>query len=70
MVKEKGTVLVVDDEVYIREILKLTLEDAGYACVTVGSAEAAITALAVQEFDIALTDIRMPGKHPLRVPVK
>jgi putative two-component system response regulator len=63
MTKNKGRVLIVDDEVYIREILKSTLEDAGYECVTVGSAEAALTALASQEFDIAFTDIRMPGKQ-------
>ncbi len=63
MTKSKGQVLIVDDEVYIREILKSTLEDAGYECVTVGSAEAAITALAAQQFDLAFTDIRMPGKQ-------
>ena len=67
MVKEKGTILVVDDEVYIREILKSTLEDAGYECVTVESAEAAITALEAQEFDIAFTDIRMPGKQGIEL---
>jgi response regulator RpfG family c-di-GMP phosphodiesterase len=62
MTKNRGQVLIVDDEVYIQEILKSTLEDAGYDCVTVGSAEAALTALGSQEFDIAFTDIRMPGK--------
>jgi len=63
MNKDKGQVLVVDDEVYIQEILKSTLEDSGFECVTVGSAEAALTALASQSFDIAFTDIRMPGKQ-------
>jgi putative two-component system response regulator len=63
MIKNKGQILVVDDEVYIREILKSTLEEAGYNCVTVGSAEAALTALVSQKFDIAFTDIRMPGKQ-------
>jgi putative two-component system response regulator len=63
MSKNRGQVLIVDDEVYIQEILKSTLEDADYDCVTVGSAEAALTALQVQEFDIAFTDIRMPGKQ-------
>jgi putative two-component system response regulator len=58
----KGRVLVVDDEIYIQEILKSTLEDAGYECVTTCNAEEALVALASQSFDIALTDIRMPGK--------
>ena len=67
MIKNKGQVLVVDDEVYIREILKSTFDGAGYECVTVGSAEAALTALASQEFDIAFTDIRMPGKQGMEL---
>jgi response regulator RpfG family c-di-GMP phosphodiesterase len=63
MSKNKAQILVVDDEVYIREILKSTLEDAGYECVAVSNAESAFTALASQNFDIALSDIRMPGKQ-------
>ncbi|MBN1570532.1 MAG: response regulator [Acidobacteria bacterium] len=63
MTRNKARVLIVDDEIYIREILKSTLDDAGYECDTVGSAEAALTALAAQAFDIAFVDIRMPGKQ-------
>jgi putative two-component system response regulator len=63
MSKSKGQVLIVDDEIYIQEILKATLEDAGFECVTVSNAEAALSALASQNFDIAFTDIRMPGKQ-------
>ena len=32
MIKNKGRVLIVDDEIYIREILKSTLEEAAYEC--------------------------------------
>jgi putative two-component system response regulator len=63
MSKNKGTVLVVDDELYIQEILKSTLEDAGFECFTVGNAADAISALGSRSFDIAFTDIRMPGKQ-------
>jgi putative two-component system response regulator len=63
MSKSKGQVLIVDDEIYIQEILKATLEDAGFECVTVSNAEAALSALASQNFDMAFTDIRMPGKQ-------
>jgi putative two-component system response regulator len=63
MDKSKGKILVVDDEIYIQEILKSCLEDAGFECVTVGDAKAALSALASQSFDIAFTDIRMPGKQ-------
>lgn len=63
MKKNKGQVLVVDDEIYIQEILKATLEDAGFECVVASNAESALAALASQSFDLAFTDIRMPGKQ-------
>jgi putative two-component system response regulator len=63
MDKNKGQVLVVDDELYIQEILKSTLEDAGFECVAVSNADAALSALASQSFDMAFADIRMPGKQ-------
>jgi putative two-component system response regulator len=63
MDSNKGQVLVVDDEVYIQEILKSTLEDAGFECVAVSDAGAALSALATRNFDMAFTDIRMPGKQ-------
>ncbi len=67
MSKEKGRILIVDDEVYIQEILKTTLEDAGFECVAVGDADAAVAALASQNFDLAFTDIRMPGKQGMEL---
>jgi putative two-component system response regulator len=63
MNKNKGQVLIVDDEIYIQEILKATLEDAGFNCVTAGNAESALSVLASKNFDLAFTDIRMPGKQ-------
>lgn len=62
MDRDKGRVLIVDDEIYIQEVLKATLEEAGYQCACVGTAEDAQAALASQHFDISFTDIRMPGK--------
>ncbi len=63
MDKNKGQILIVDDEVYIQEILKSTLEDAGYECVALSNAEEALSELATRSFDLAFTDIRMPGKQ-------
>ena len=63
MSKNKAQILVVDDEVYIQDILKTTLEGAGHECVAVSSAESALTVLASCDFDVALTDIRMAGKQ-------
>jgi putative two-component system response regulator len=61
--KPKGLILVVDDEIYIQEILKTTLEQNGFECVVVGDADSALDALASRNFDVALSDIRMPGKQ-------
>jgi response regulator RpfG family c-di-GMP phosphodiesterase len=63
MTKARSRVLIVDDEIYIQEIMKATLEGAGFDCVAVGSAESALEELAKQHFDLAFTDIRMPGKQ-------
>jgi putative two-component system response regulator len=62
MDKDKARVLIVDDEIYIQEILSATLQEAGYRCVCVATVEAAEAVLASQRIDIALTDVRMPGK--------
>jgi putative two-component system response regulator len=67
MDKKKGQILIVDDELYIQEILKSSLEEAGYACVAVGNADDALSAFAAQQFDVALTDIRMPGKQGMEL---
>jgi putative two-component system response regulator len=67
MGKSRGRILVVDDEIYILEILKSTLQDAGFECVTVDNAESALSALASESFDLVFTDIRMPGKQGIEL---
>lgn len=52
--------LVVDDEVGIRELLSEILTDEGHAVVTAGNAEEARAAIAKQSFDLVLLDIWMP----------
>jgi putative two-component system response regulator len=59
----KTRILVVDDEVYIQELLRAAFEDAGYECVTRGSAEEALTILAAEAFEVMFVDIRLPGKQ-------
>ncbi len=58
-----GKILIVDDEAYIREMLHTALGEAGYACTAVGDAESALAALESQDFDVALADIRLPGRQ-------
>jgi len=55
-------VLVVEDEAIIRMILAEELEDAGFAVVEAGSADAAVAAFAGRsDIGVVVTDVRMPG---------
>jgi two-component system chemotaxis response regulator CheY len=59
-----GRVLVVDDEPYVRTIVRLLLEKAGYDVLEAANGEAAIEALNAGEnrlvLDVVICDIRMP----------
>ena len=53
------TVVVVDDELLVRELYSVWLEDAGHRVIALSSAEGGRTALAAEQVDVLLTDIRM-----------
>ena len=63
----RGSVLVAEDETAIRESLTEVLRDEGYAVTPTGDGAAAITALDQQEFDLVISDLRMPGADGLAV---
>ena len=54
-------ILVVDDERSMQEFLEILLQRDGYEVVTCASAEAALVALESDDFDLVISDIRMPG---------
>jgi DNA-binding NtrC family response regulator len=54
-------ILVVDDEVHQREILREILHEVGHEVVVASSSADALSRLAEREFDLLLTDLRMPG---------
>ena len=58
--KKKNRVLVVDDEVSIRESLKGFLEDQDYDVVAAGTAEEALTYISESEFSAAIIDLCLP----------
>jgi len=62
-----ASILVVDDEKAIQEILDFTLTAEGYKVETAGSGEEALTRVEQQDFDVILTDIVMPGVTGLEV---
>ncbi len=61
------TVLVVDDDVAIREMVALALSKSGFSVLRAGSAAAAREALAGRRPDLVVSDIYMPGGDGLSV---
>ncbi len=53
-------ILVVDDEKTIRDSLKIILDEEGFATDTAGDGEEALQKIKENEFDIVITDIKMP----------
>ena len=54
------TILVVDDEPVLRELLTELLRDEGYAIVAAGDGVAALEVLIAAEIDLLVTDTMMP----------
>lgn len=54
-------VLLVDDEVEFLEPMKARIERRGMVCSTATNGEDALRALAQEQFDCAVVDVRMPG---------
>lgn len=63
----RPTILVVDDEPSILDVLGRFAEDGGFAVVTCGGGQQAIEHLKHHRADIALVDLRMPGVGGLEV---
>jgi two-component system, NtrC family, response regulator GlrR len=59
MTKERGPVLLVDDDKDLLQLIAMRLSAAGYTVTAVASGEAALTALAVSRPHVVVTDLRM-----------
>lgn len=62
-----STILVVDDEADIRDVLEFTLENAGYATRSAGQGETALAIASAEPIDLAILDIGLPGMSGLEV---
>jgi DNA-binding NtrC family response regulator len=58
-------ILVVDDEPIVLTCCGRILEEQGHAVLLVGSAEAAMAAMAAEPCGVLLVDIKMPGRDGL-----
>ena len=61
----KATILIVDDEPDVREVLEEYFVAHGYSALSAESASAARTLAAARSIDLALIDIHMPGEDGL-----
>jgi len=57
----KGNLLVVDDELIVRDSLDKWFREEGYDVTVADSAQDALTKMGGRRFDLALVDIKMPG---------
>lgn len=57
----KSKIMVVDDEMYIRELVRFYLDKAGFDTIEAANAEEALDIVENQYIDLAVVDIMMPG---------
>jgi len=60
-VSAKANILIVDDELIVRDSLGKWFQEEGYDVKTAESAREALTEMSDRKFDLALLDIKMPG---------
>ena len=67
MENTRGTILIVDDEENVRQVLRRRLESAYFYCITAASGQQALEEASMQEFDVVLLDVLMPGLSGMEV---
>jgi DNA-binding NtrC family response regulator len=63
----RGAILIAEDEDGVRDSLTQVLQEEGYQVVATADGDTAIAALNAREFDVVLSDLRMPGADGLAV---
>src|SRR4030043_437133 len=64
---DKNNLLIVDDEEVIREGMRRILSAEGYHVDTSASGRTAIEKIQEQDFDVVITDLKMPGMDGMEV---
>ncbi len=65
--KDEARILVVDDEGVIREGIRRILENSGFGVEVTSSGHLAIEKLQEEDFDVVITDLKMPGMSGMEV---
>src|ERR1700689_2020472 len=58
----KATILLVDDDEALRQMLAAVLQEHGYDVTTAGSVSEALKLITAGSYDVLLSDLHMPGK--------
>jgi two-component system response regulator PilR (NtrC family) len=66
-VSERARILVVDDEQSMREFLEIFFRREGFEVVTSGDVDSALVAIESDDFDVVISDIKMPGRSGLEL---
>ncbi|EPN68845.1 sensory box protein/response regulator, partial [Pseudomonas syringae pv. actinidiae ICMP 19096] len=61
MTQPAATILIVDDDVHVRDLLEVLLQNQGYETLTAESGEQALAMVDERAPDLILLDIMMPG---------
>lgn len=61
MVYQNPRVLIIDDEQVVCDVLRDELNERGYLCTTAFNGKDALTKMAIDNFDVVLLDIKLPG---------
>ena len=64
---EVPTILVVDDEAHIRQVVSLKLQNAGFTIITARDGDEALEVALATHVDLVLTDFQMPGPTGLEL---
>ncbi len=64
---EKGSILIVDDEPSVLEILDQFLSERGYGVICASSGGEAIGAMEKEQYDVALIDLKLPDLNGLEI---
>ena len=63
----RGSILIAEDEDGVRDSLTQVLREEGYDVVAAADGDAAVAALRARDFDVVISDLRMPGADGLTV---
>lgn len=65
--RDKGNLLIVDDDLAVRTVIARKMEASGYNCIAVSNGNEALETIGTQTFDLVLLDIKMPGLSGIQI---